>query len=119
MFDFFTKSEPKKKNGKSEQSTQTRTFGERRAVNFNQVNDGDSGMGGYRVVLPRSFEDVSGIIDLLSVNKPVIVNLKELRDDTAQRVLDMLCGAVCALKGGVYELEKNIYVFSPDSISSN
>lgn len=116
MFDFFTKAEPKKKTEKTAQPGNA--YGERRTVNFNQ-GGGDTDMGGYKVVMPRSFEDVSGIIDLLSVNKPVIVNLKELRDDTAQRVLDMLCGAVCALKGGVYELEKNIYVFSPDSISSN
>lgn len=115
MFDFFTKAEPKKK---SEKTTHAANFsGERRNVNFSQ--SGEGGAGGYKVVMPRSFEDVSGIIDLLSINKPVIVNLKELRDDTAQRVLDMLCGAVCALKGGVYELEKNIYVFSPDAISSN
>ncbi len=116
MFDFFTKAEPKKKNEKNESGFSS---SERRSLNFNQNTGEESAAGGYRVVLPRSFEDVSSIIDLLSINKPVIVNLKELRDDTAQRVLDMLCGAVCALKGGVYELEKNIYVFSPDSISSN
>lgn len=117
MFDFFTKTEPKKKNDKKQQNKT-----ERRTVNFTpqqSANSGEIGASGYRVILPRSFEDVSTVIDLLSVNKPVIVNLKELQDDTAQRVLDMLCGAVCALKGGVYELEKNIYVFSPDSISAN
>lgn len=117
MFDFFTKTEPKKKDDKKS-AKQT----ERRTVNFNPQRTaptGEIGASGYRVILPRSFEDVSTVIDLLSVNKPVIVNLKELQDDTAQRVLDMLCGAVCALKGGVYELEKNIYVFSPDSISAN
>lgn len=115
MFDYFDKVKNKKKPEKTAQSSGA--YGERRNVNFSQ--GGDTSMGGYKVIMPRSFEDVSGIIDLLSVNKPVIVNLKELRDDTAQRVLDMLCGAVCALKGGVYELEKNIYVFSPDAISSN
>ena len=38
------------------------------------------------------------------MGKPVIVNLKDLKDSTAQRVLDILCGAIYALKGGLCEL---------------
>lgn len=118
MFDFFTKTE-NANNKKSNQKTAPREKS-RRIINFNQNNDSEHLNGsGYRVILPRSFEDVSKIIELLSVNRPVIVNLKEVEDETAQRVLDILCGAVCALNGGVYELENNMYVFTPDSVNVN
>ena len=119
MFDFFTKTENENKKNKQAKKPAEKAQ-TRRAVNFNQNDNSDSlGGSGYRVILPRSFEDVSKVIELLSVNKPVIVNLKEVEDGTAQRVLDILCGAVCALNGGVYELENNIYVFTPDSVNVN
>ena len=38
---------------------------------------------------------------------------------TAIRILDMLSGAVFALDGGVYEMEKNIFMFSPSGIEVN
>ncbi|MBO4262538.1 MAG: cell division protein SepF [Clostridia bacterium] len=65
---------------------------------------------------PRSFDDVASIIDLLCAGKPVIVYLNALKDATAQRVTDLLSGAVYALKGNIGELEKGVYILTPKGI---
>lgn len=68
---------------------------------------------------PTSYEDVETIIDALKVKKNVVVHLTKLKAETAIRILDMLSGAVYALGGGVYEMEKNIYMFSPAGVEIN
>ena len=68
------------------------------------------------VFSPTSFNDVEKIIDALKGGKPAIVHLNDLKTDTAIRVLDMLSGAVYAIEGGVYEMEKNIFMFSPTGV---
>lgn len=67
---------------------------------------------------PRSFSDIEEIIDKLKENKPVIVYLNELKDETAKRVLDILSGAIYALSGGLCELENNMYIFTPDGVNA-
>ena len=120
MFDIFTKSDKTKKskkvapdNGKAKATPSTPRAG----LNFNQTA-GSNATPGIKIFQPNSFEDVADIIDVLNMGKPVIVNLKDLKDSTAQRVLDILCGAIYALKGGLCELETNIYVLTPDGVEN-
>ena len=68
---------------------------------------------------PTSFQDVEKIIIALKENKPALVHLTNLKPETAIRVLDMISGAVFALDGGVYEVEKNIFLFSPSGIETH
>lgn len=118
MFDFFTKTEKTKKtktqSAKKEQAQQSQKV----SLNFNQSAENNANSG-IKIFYPRSFEDVSDVIDSLIMGKPAIVNLKEIKESTAQRVLDIICGAVYALKGGLCELESNIYVITPDGVSTN
>lgn len=67
---------------------------------------------------PRSFADVEEIIDNLRADKPVIVYLNELKAETVKRVLDILSGAIYALGGGLYELEKDMFIFTPDGVNA-
>ena len=69
------------------------------------------------VFKPMSFNDVEKIIDTLRMGKNAIVHLEYLKPATALRVLDMLSGAVYALKGGLYEIQKNTYMFSPAGLT--
>lgn len=71
------------------------------------------------VFSPTSYDDVSGIIDSLKKGKTAVVHLTELKTETAIRVLDMLSGAIYALGGGVYEMQKNIFMFSPTGLEVN
>ena len=67
---------------------------------------------------PRSFTDIEEIIDRLKDRLTVIVYLNELSAATSQRVCDILSGAIYALGGGMAELEKDIYVFTPDGVNA-
>lgn len=70
----------------------------------------------FTVVFPSSFDDVEKIINLLKIGKTAVVHLSNLKNETQIRVLDMLSGAVFALGGGVYEMEKNVFMFSPSGV---
>ena len=75
--------------------------------------------GPVSIFSPTSYEEVGKIIDALKSNKTAIVHLTELKAETAIRVIDMLSGAIYALGGGVYEMEKNIFMFSPVGVEIN
>lgn len=72
--------------------------------------------GPVSVFKPSSYSDVETMIDSLKDGKTVVVHLTELKPETAIRIIDMLSGAVYALSGGVYEMEKNIFMFSPSGL---
>ena len=118
MFDIFTKTTKTKKTKKTTAPKQEeKQTAPKASLNFNQ-SAGSNPSAGLKIFQPSSFEDVADIIDVLIMGKPVIVNLKDLKDSTAQRVLDIICGAIYALKGGLCELESNIYVITPDGIDN-
>lgn len=71
------------------------------------------------VCIPKSYQDVSKIIDALKSGKTPVVHLTELKDSTALRILDMLSGAVYALGGGIYEMQKNVFLLSPTGVEVN
>ena len=75
--------------------------------------------GPVAIFAPNAYSDVETIITAIKQGKTAIVHLTELKTETAIRVLDMLCGAIYALDGGVYEMEKNIFMFSPSGIELN
>ena len=109
LFDFFSKNQ--KENTPSSRRID---FGKFTA---NSSNDVPSQKGPVTVYHPKSFKDVESIITSLKDGKQTIVYLNELAEKTAYRVLDMLCGAIFALDGGVYELENNIFIFTPQGVS--
>lgn len=71
------------------------------------------------IFYPKSYDDVEKIIDTLKTGKNAIVHFSELKENTSLRILDMLSGAIYALDGGVYEMEKNIFMFSPSGVIVN
>lgn len=76
----------------------------------------NSNKGPVSVFSPTAYSDVETIINAIKQGKTAIVHLTELKTETAIRVLDMLCGAIYALEGGVYEMQKNVFMFSPTGI---
>ena len=68
------------------------------------------------IFVPTSFEDIEKIIQALKFGKTAVVHLTNLKPETQIRVLDMLSGAIFALNGGVYEMEKNVFMFSPTGV---
>lgn len=72
-----------------------------------------SASGSINRYCPRSFDDVAKIIDVLLSGEPVIINVTALENRTAQRVLDLMSGALYAINGNMCELEKEVYLFTP------
>lgn len=102
VFDLFGR-EPKTKNDRTTIQDSFNT----------SINDKT---GPVAVFSPTAFSDVEGIIDAIKVGKNAVVHLTELKTETAIRVLDMLSGAIYALGGGVYEMSKNVFMFSPSGV---
>ena len=101
--------------GREPKTTQTRSIDDR--FTFEQpTSKAEQTKGPVSVFSPSSYRDVEKIIDALKNNKTAIVHLSHLKDETSMRILDILAGAVYALDGGVYEMEKNIFMFSPTGI---
>ncbi|MBR2384960.1 MAG: cell division protein SepF [Clostridia bacterium] len=84
-----------------------------------RTNQAEEKKSPIAIFSPTSYNDVEDIINALKMDKPAIVHLTELKTETAIRVLDMLSGAIFALGGGVYEMEKNIFMFSPSGVEVN
>lgn len=102
IFDLFGK-EPRTKNDRLEKT------------NFQSAINNDA-QAPVSVFSPTAYSDVELIIDTLKRGKNAVVHLTELKTETAIRVLDMLSGAIYALGGGVYEMGKNIFMFSPKGV---
>ena len=103
ILDIFGK-EPKSKN----------ELGTRTELDFSQPIDvKEEKKGPVSILIPTSFDDVEKIIDTLKSGKTAVVHLNNLKIETQIRVIDMLSGAIYALGGGVYEMEKNVFMFSP------
>ncbi len=96
FLDFLLKTEKNKKTGNSE-----------KPINVKKIDE-----SGIKKFYPSSFDDVSTIIDYLSMKNPAIVYLTELSDKTAQRVIDLLSGATYALNGKIAPLDTSVYLLT-------
>lgn len=100
--------EPKEKNQTSTRENDSFAFAETLNANSKQAP--------VSVFVPKSFSDVEKIIDALRSGKNSIVHLNDVKSETAIRILDLLSGAVYALRGDVYEMDKNVFMFSPSGL---
>lgn len=110
IFDFITKSN--KKDNKKQNSAQA---GARAQTKENDY----SGSGSINRYRPKSFDDVAAIIDRLLNGEPVIVDVSAVSPQTAQRVVDLMSGAIYAIDGNMGELTKDVYVFTPRGVAAN
>lgn len=100
--------------GRSSRSKEVRSA--KPFANAAERNVNTNKTGPVSVFDPTSYEDVEKMIDALKEGKNAIVHLEKLKKETAIRILDMLSGAIYALGGGVYEMEENIFMFSPTGV---
>ena len=68
---------------------------------------------------PTSFEEVAMIIDNLCNGYPAIVKLDDIDPATAQRVVDLLSGAIHAIKGNVSHVSGQTFIFTPQGAKAN
>lgn len=96
----------------SRSSKKTANSKDSRVINVYKNN----GSNNLIIFRPASCEDSSHMIDSLKSNKPVIANFENIDRDKAQRILDMMSGAMYAMSGTVHQVSKSIYVFAPENM---
>lgn len=91
--------------------------------NVNSSDDFGAGLsssvGGYGsknfvFFKPKNYEDVKSLVEFLRQGEPAIINLDDITSDEAQRTLDFVSGAVCALSGSIQRISGNIFLIAPD-----
>ncbi|MBQ9624647.1 MAG: cell division protein SepF, partial [Clostridia bacterium] len=76
----------------------------------------NTGSSNLIIFKPVSCDDAAYIIDNLKGNRPVIVNFENVDEGIAQRIFDMVGGAVYCMCGTVNTISKMVYVFAPESM---
>lgn len=66
---------------------------------------------------PRNYSDVQTLIDHLRRREPAIVDFAGVADDSGQRVLDFLSGAIYALGGSMQRVKETIFLLTPAGIT--
>ena len=65
---------------------------------------------------PATPDEVESLIDYLKRHEPAIVNLDKPPLEIAQRILDMLSGAIYALNGSMHRIQDNIFLLTPEGV---
>jgi len=83
------------------------------------VNLPSSGLEDSNVIIcnPKEYRDVQGIIDNLKRREAVIVDLNNIADESAQRILDILSGAVYGLSGSIHRITGALFLLTPAGVS--
>jgi len=67
-------------------------------------------------IKPFSLEDSKDIVDALLAEKAIIINFEGTNTDLAQRIIDSVSGACCAVNGTLKKVSSYIYIVTPTSI---
>ena len=90
-----------------------------------QVNDygvNSSNVGGYgsknvEFLYPTKFDDVQYVINFLKEGESVMLNISQMNQNDAQRLLDCISGAIYAINGNIRHVDNNIYLLTPEGFN--
>ena len=69
------------------------------------------------IIDPKKIEDCKKIANYIKDDKTVTLNLEHLDNETAQRIIDFLSGAMSIKEAKLIEISKNVYVSVPKNIN--
>ena len=69
------------------------------------------------IIEPKKFEDCKKIANYIKDDKTVTLNLEYVNNETAQRIIDFLSGAMSIKEAKLIEISKNVYVSVPKNIN--
>lgn len=101
--------------------TPLRRMRERQNPGLNQIVGINSTLTQSEVMIiePKSFDDALDVVQSLRERRAVIMNMKELEPEQAQRLLDFVSGATHALDGHQKQIGEGIFLFSPSNVVIN
>lgn len=65
---------------------------------------------------PRSYNDARRIGEEFRAGAPVIMNLTEMDDSDAKRIVDFAAGLVFALRGSIERVTQKVFLLSPANV---
>ncbi len=86
---------------------------------YTPINSNMGGYGSKNVVFfyPKSYDEVQRLIDYLKQGESVMLNLDNISDAEAQRMLDFASGSVYALNGSIQRVSGNIFLLTPEGLN--
>ena len=72
----------------------------------------------YRIhtIHPRSYNEARRIGEEFRAGSPVILNLTEMDDTDAKRIVDFAAGLVFAMRGSMERITKKVFLLSPPNV---
>lgn len=88
-------------------------------TDYTPVSGNMGGYGSKNVVFfyPKSYDEVQRLIDYLKQGESVMLNLDNISDSEAQRMLDFASGSVYALNGSIQRVSGNIFLLTPEGLN--
>ncbi len=68
------------------------------------------------IIKPVNFNEAKQACDILIDNRPVVVNLEGIDVAEGQRIMDFIAGCVLAISGGMHQVSRYIFIFSPKNV---
>ena len=80
--------------------------------------DDESEMAGYRITTlhPRTYNEARTIGEHFREGTPVIINLSEMDDVDAKRLVDFSAGLIFGLRGTIERVTNKVFLLSPQNI---
>ena len=82
------------------------------------LDSDDPASDSYRITTlhPRSYNDARRIGEEFRAGTPVIINLTEMGDGDAKRIVDFAAGLVFALHGSIERVTNKVFLLSPNNV---
>lgn len=80
-------------------------------------NSTASDLARIETVTPRTYNDARTVGEHYRSGVPVIMNLSEIDDDDAKRLVDFAAGLVFAVHGSINRVTAKVFLLSPENIT--
>ena len=80
------------------------------------VEPAPSMLARIETVTPRTYNDARTVGEHYRSGVPVIMNLSEIDDDDAKRLVDFAAGLVFAVRGTINRVTSKVFLLSPENI---
>jgi cell division inhibitor SepF len=75
-----------------------------------------AGLRRISTIHPRSYNDVRAIGEAFRAGTPVIMNLSEMTDADAKRLVDFSAGLIFGLRGAIERVTSKVFLLSPEHV---
>lgn len=69
------------------------------------------------VSTPKSIDDCQVIANCLKEKRAVVINLENVEEQTAVRIIDFISGTIYAIDGAVNKISRNVWLFAPKNVN--